>query len=50
MTLNKTRRALYAGARLLGDVQAARRGRAPQRVANHIIGRLLAALFRRAWR
>lgn len=46
ITLGKTRSALYLAARILGDVNAVRRGRIAQRVRNRILGRLLSRLFR----
>ncbi len=50
MSINKTRRALYAGARLLGDVRAVQTGRVAPRVTNRVIGRVAARLLRRIWR
>ncbi len=50
MSISKSRSALYLLARLLGDVQAVRRGRVGERVARRVAGRaagrLLGALFR----
>jgi hypothetical protein len=39
-TIGKTRRWLYLGGRVLGDVNAVRRGRVGQRVANRALGRV----------
>jgi hypothetical protein len=50
MTINQWRRLLHRGEVALGDVQAARRGRLGQRVANRIIGRAVARAMRRVWR
>ena len=50
MTVAKTRRHLYTAARVLGDVQAARRGRLWQRLANVLIGRAAGRALREVWR
>lgn len=44
------RQALYSGARLLGWVEAARRGRLPQRATNVVLGRLIGRATSRIWR
>lgn len=49
-TIGKIRRALYTGARVLGDVQAVSKGRTVKRAENRIIGRLVSRLLRRLWR
>jgi hypothetical protein len=46
ITVGKIRSALYLTARILGDVNAVRRGKIAQRVRNRILGRLLWRLFR----
>ena len=45
MTIGKIRTALYALARLLGDVNAVARGRILQRIANRLIGRFFSRWF-----
>lgn len=50
MTLGSLRSLLYLIARLLGDVQAARRGRVGQRIARRIAGRLTGRLLGRLFR
>lgn len=49
-TLNQIRRAEYKNARLLGDIQAARRGRLPQRLFNRAVGRMTPRMLRKVWR
>lgn len=44
--MNKTRRNLYKAARIIGDVQAVRRGRIIPRLLNKLIGRLIRGLWR----
>lgn len=39
MSINRTRGTLYRLARILGDVQAVRRGRVGKRVARRVVGR-----------
>jgi hypothetical protein len=50
MSINKTRGILYRIARILGDVQAVKRGRVGRRmgrrVSGKLAGRLLSKLFR----
>lgn len=50
MTLAKFARALSRGAVLARDVNAARRGRVPERVANRTMGWALGRLMRGVWR
>jgi len=50
MTIGSVRTILYALARILGDVQAVRRGRIRQRVQNRIAGRILGRFLRRVFR
>ena len=50
MTHSSFRSLLYKLARLLGDVQAVRRGRIGQRVQNRVTGRIVGKLLRRLWR
>lgn len=40
MSINRTRGALYLLARLLGDVQAVRKGRVGQRIGRRVVGRI----------
>lgn len=50
MSINKTRRTLYKLARILGDVNAVKKGRVGRRVSRRIVGRAtgrgLGKLFR----
>ncbi|MBN2860904.1 MAG: hypothetical protein JXK93_11620 [Sphaerochaetaceae bacterium] len=46
MSINKTRSALYRIARILGDVQAVKRGRVGQRVARRVTGRATSRFLR----
>ena len=50
MTLSKLRGLLYKTARVLGDVQAVRRGRIIKRLHNRIVGRLSGKLLGRIWK
>jgi hypothetical protein len=50
MSVNRARRATHRTTVLLGDVQAARRGRVVERVANRLAGRLAAMILRGVWR
>lgn len=50
MTIGKARRTAYRTARVLGDVQAVRRGRVGQRVVNRAIGRTVARSLWSIWR
>lgn len=50
MTLGSLRSLLYLIARLLGDVQAVRRGRVGQRIARRVAGRLTGRLLGRLFR
>ena len=47
MTIGKLRTWLYFIAKLLGDVNAVRRGRVRQRVTNRIAGRIAGRALRR---
>ena len=47
VTLNSIRSILYRAARILGDVQAVRRGRMRQRIQNRLVGRIVSRLLRR---
>lgn len=49
-TIPRARRTLYKSVRLLGDVQAVRRGRIPQRAVNRALGRGVAKVLRGVWR
>lgn len=44
------RQGLYRAARILGWIEAGRRGRLPERTANVLIGRLIGRATRRLWR
>ena len=46
LTIGKTRSVLYGTARLLGDVNAVRRGRVGERIAARVLGRLFGQLIR----
>ena len=50
MSIARTRRTLYRSARVLGDVQAVRRGRVSQRLVNRGLGRLVGRLLSRLWK
>ncbi|MBM4436660.1 MAG: hypothetical protein FJ029_05380 [Actinobacteria bacterium] len=50
ITLSRVRGWLYLWARLLGDVQAARRGRIGRRIARRAVGRLTGRALRRLFR
>jgi hypothetical protein len=50
MSISKIRSLLYRSARLLGDVNAVRRGKILQRVKNRIIGKLASRFLRRFMR
>jgi hypothetical protein len=50
MTLNSLRSLLYRLARLLGDVQALRRGRIVERTHNRIAGRIMRKVLGKIWR
>ena len=39
MSINKTRSSLYLIARILGDVQAVRKGRVGKRIGRRVVGR-----------
>lgn len=50
MTINRTRSVLYKLARLLGDVQAVKRGRVARRVGRRVAGRATGRLLGRLFR
>jgi hypothetical protein len=50
MTISKLRHHLYKAARILGDVNAVKRGRIVKRTENRAIGRLAGKVLRRLWR
>lgn len=50
MTIGKLRSWLYWLAKILGDVNAVRRGRIGQRLHNRIVGRLSGRLLGRLWK
>lgn len=47
MKISKIRSILYTLAKYLGDVDAAKKGKLPQRLANRAIGRFTSRFFRR---
>ena len=47
MTVNRVRSLLYGLARLLGDVQAVRRGRVGRRLVRRVAGKLAGRALRR---
>jgi len=50
VSINKARRATHRATVLLGDAQAIKTGRIGQRVANRVMGKLVARLMRSLWR
>lgn len=48
-SVNRTRRVLHRTNVLLGDYQAARRGRLGQRLVNRVIGRAVGRAMRKVW-
>lgn len=50
MSINKARRATHRATVLLGDAQAIKTGRIVPRIANRVMGRLVARLMRKVWR
>lgn len=46
-TIRKTRRAMYRGASILGDVNAVASGKIGKRIANKILGRIFGRLWRK---
>lgn len=46
MTIGKIRTFLYKTAKILGDVNAVKRGRVKQRVKNRLIGKFTGRLFK----
>ena len=47
MTVGKFRNSLYWLARVLGDLQAARKGRVVQRLKRRLVGRMLGRFLRK---
>lgn len=47
MNISKIRSILYQAARILGDVDAVRKGRVKERIGNRLIGAITSRLFRR---
>lgn len=45
MSISKTRSALYKTARILGDIDAVKKGRAKTRIKNRVKGKLLGKLL-----
>lgn len=50
MSISKIRSLLYHTARILGDVQAVRRGRVGTRIGRRVVGRATGRLFGRLFR
>lgn len=50
MSINKARGLLYRLGRLLGDLNAVKKGKAPQRVERRIVGRMTARILGRLFR
>lgn len=50
MTVNKLRSLFYRAARVLGDIQAARRGRILQRIENRLVGKTVRRMTKKLWR
>lgn len=50
MSISKVRGLLYRLARLLGDVNAVERGKAPQRVERRIVGRFMGRILGKLFR
>lgn len=46
MTIGKIRTILYNTAKILGDINAIKRGRVKQRVKNRVVGKLTSRLFK----
>lgn len=47
MSINKIRKALYTSAKILGDVNAMKKGKLGNRIVNRMIGKALRGLFRK---
>lgn len=47
MSINKIRKALYTSAKILGDVNAMKKGKLGKRIVNRMIGKALRGLFRK---
>ncbi len=45
MTIGKIRTGLYTAAKLLGDVNAVKRGTVQQRITNRLVGKVTGRLF-----
>ena len=50
MSINKTRRVLYKMARLLGDVNAAKKGKIGRRVGRRITGKATGRMLRKLFK
>lgn len=50
VSINEVRSVLYGTARVLGDVQAVRRGRIAQRIGRRLAGRFTGRLLNRLFR
>lgn len=49
MSISKTRSKLYKIARILGDVDAVKKGKVGKRVKNRVIGKLTGKLLKKFW-
>ncbi len=47
MSISKTRSALYKTARILGDVDAVKKGKVGKRVKNRVLGKLTGKLLKK---
>lgn len=47
MSISKTRSALYKTARILGDVDAVKKGKVGKRVKNRVLGKLTGMLLKK---
>lgn len=50
MTIGKVRSWLYFFTKILGDVNAVKRGRVRQRIQNRLVGRTTARILGKLWR
>jgi hypothetical protein len=49
MSISKTRSKLYKIARILGDVDAVKKGKVGKRVKNRVVGKLTGKLLKKFW-
>ncbi len=50
MTLNRIRNGLYRGGRILGDINAVRKGKIVQRAARRVVGKVIGKGLSRIFR